>query len=395
MSVFASGAYLMTTHYITDSQALADFCRQLASSDFVAIDTEFVREKTYYPQLALIQIGNAEIIACVDPLAIGDLSALDELLQNPAVTKVMHAGSQDMEIFFHRFGRLPRAVFDTQIAATLLGLGEQLGYANLVKELLEIDLDKTQSRTDWLRRPLDAAQISYAEDDVRHLATIYPMMRQRLQAAGRLEWLDEDFAALCDERRYRPNPEQAWLRVKGTQKLKGVQLAILSTIAAWREDTAIASDLPRRHVLADEPLVDICRLRPKNLDSMAKLRGLPSGVVQRHGNALLECIRAAEAMPKEAWPKLHLPRRLESAEEALVDALNAIIKLNAQHYQLSPSSLTGRKELEELVRGERDLSLLQGWRRHHGGDEVLAFVNGQRRLEFDNGKLVLNPTASH
>jgi len=137
MSVFASGAYLMTTHYITDSQALADFCRQLASSDFVAIDTEFVREKTYYPQLALIQIGNAEIIACVDPLAIGDLSALDELLQNHSVTKVMHAGSQDMEIFFHRFGRLPRAVFDTQIAATLLGLGEQLGYANLVKELLK------------------------------------------------------------------------------------------------------------------------------------------------------------------------------------------------------------------------------------------------------------------
>ncbi|MBI3772046.1 MAG: ribonuclease D [Gammaproteobacteria bacterium] len=385
----------MTAHYITDSQALAQFCSRLANSDFVAIDTEFVRERTYYPQLALIQIGTAELIACVDPLAIDDLSSLDELLQNPGVTKVLHSGSQDMEIFFHRFGHLPRAVFDTQIAATLLGLGEQLGYANLVKELLGLDLDKTQSRTDWLRRPLDPAQISYAEDDVRHLATIYPLMRQRLQDAGRLDWLDEDFTALCDERRYRPNPEQAWLRVKGTQKLRGVQLAILSTIAAWREETAIASDLPRRHVLTDEPLVDLCRLRPRDTEALSKLRGLPAGVAQRHGNALLACIRAAEALPKEAWPKLHLPRRLESAEDALVDALNAIIKLCAQRYQLSPSSLTSRKELEDLVRGERDLSLLQGWRRHHGGDQVLAFVNGQLRLECVSDKLALNPTDSH
>lgn len=394
MPVFNSGAYLMT-HYITDSQALTDFCRQLAHSDFVAIDTEFVRERTYYPQLALIQIGNAELIACVDPLAINDLSALDELLQNPGITKVFHAASQDMEIFFHRFGHLPQPIFDTQVAATLLGLGEQLGYANLVKELLGLDLDKTQSRTDWLRRPLDPAQISYAEDDVRHLATIYPLMRQRLQAAGRLDWLDEDFTALCDTGRYRPNPAQAWLRVKGTQKLKGVQLAILSTIAAWREETAIASDLPRRHVLADEPLVDLCRLRPRNTEALGKLRGLPAGILQRHGNSLLECIRAAEALPKESWPKLHLPRRLDSAEEALVDALNAIIKLCAQRYQLSPSSLTSRKELEDLVRGERDLSLLQGWRHHHGGDQVLAFINGQLRLEFDNGKLALIPTDSH
>lgn len=379
----------MKTFYVTDPQALSEVCQAAANSDFVAVDTEFVRERTYYPILALIQIGTPEFVACIDPLAVSDMKPLETLLANPAVTKVFHAASQDMEIFFHRFGRLPQSVFDTQIAATLLGLGDQLGYANLVKELLNLDLDKTQSRTDWLRRPLDPAQISYAEDDVRHLAAIYPMMRQRLQNAGRLNWLDDDFAALCDERRYRPNPEHAWLRVKGTQKLRGVQLAILSRLAAWREEMAIASDLPRRHVLADEPLVDLCRLRPHNLDALGKLRGLPAGVAQRHGAALLECVRSGEALPKEAWPKLHLPRRLEAAEEALVDALSAIIKLCAQRYQLTPSSLTSRKELEDLVRGERDLPLLQGWRRHHGGDHVLAFTEGRLRLEICDGKLGL------
>ncbi len=379
----------MTTHFIDNHQDLVQFCAQLSGSPFIAVDTEFVRERTYYPQLALIQISNGELIACIDPLAIDDLTPLKTLFADPRTTKVFHACSQDMEVFYHLFGELPTPLYDTQVAATLQGLGDQIGYAALVQDMLGVELDKSHSRTDWLQRPLSDKQISYAEDDVRYLAQLYPMQHQQLKELGRLAWLDDDFNLIGDPQRYRPNPASAWLRVKGINKLRGVQLAILEKLGVWREERAMEKDQPRRRIAGDETLLDIAKLRPKSLQALAKLRDMPESLVNKQGEALLQCVSLAETMPKESWPKLNLPQRLDSAQEALVDALQAIMKLNAQQYQINITTLTSRKELDELVRGERELPILQGWRRHHGGEQLLEFMEGRSRLEASSKGLVL------
>jgi ribonuclease D len=380
----------METRFVDQPAALEQLCQELANSEFVTVDTEFVREQTYFPQLALIQIANDAIIACIDPLALKDLTPLKELFANPAVTKVFHAADQDMEIFYLLFGELPHPLFDTQVAATVLGQGEQIGYAALVQEILGVELDKSHSRTDWLQRPLDPKQISYAEDDVRYLAQLYPQQLEALQRQDRADWLEEDFAALTNPARYRPEPQTAWRRIKGSNKLRGVQLAILQQLCAWREELAIDKDKPRRWIAADHILTDIARLRPKEMKALEKIRGIPSGLVQRNGQRLLQCVRDGEAMPKEQWPVLSRPKRLSSAEDALVDALSAIIKLCAEEYRITPATLAGRKTLEALVRGERELAILSGWRRRHGGQQLLDFLEGGSQITVHQGRLSLH-----
>lgn len=372
----------MQSLFIDQPEELERLCQQLAHSQFLSIDTEFVRERTYYPRLALIQIGNEDIAACIDPLAIDDLSPIKRLFQNRAITKVFHAASQDLEIFQQLFDELPQPLFDTQIAASVLGLGDQIGYANLVKEILDVELDKTQSRTDWLQRPLSTRQIKYAEDDVRYLTRIYPILLKRLDELDRRHWLDEDFAALTDPARYQPNPEQIWRKVKGVNRLKGVQLAILQALAAWREREAMERDIPRRRVIGDELLLDMARQRPKNIDALSKLRGISGGFVGRHGESVLALIQQAQQTPREQWPKLPKIVRLSAAEDAQVDALSAIIKLCAARYRINATNLTNRKELERLVTGERDLAILKGWRLHHGGTLLLEFLEGRSALRI-------------
>lgn len=380
----------METRFVDQSSELALVCQELAKSEFISVDTEFVREQTYYPQIALIQIANEQIIACIDPLAVEDLAPLKELFANPAVTKVFHAADQDMEIFYLLFGELPQPLFDTQVAATVLGFGDQIGYAALVKEMLDIELDKSHTRTDWLQRPLDPKQISYAEDDVRYLAQLYPMQIQALQQQGRVDWLDEDFAALTNPGRYQIEPQNTWRKVKGTNKLKGLQLAVLQQLCIWREQRAIEKNKPRRWIAADNILLDIARLRPKNMNALEKIRAMPANLLQRHGTTLLQCLRDAEAIPKEQWPSQSRPKRLSNNGDALVDALSAIIKLCADQYQISASTLASRKELEQLVRGERELAILSGWRRHHGGEQLLNFLEGRSRLAIQEGQLTLS-----
>ena len=376
----------MQSHFIKTDAALADFCQAAASAEFLAIDTEFVRERTYYPQLALIQIAIPEQIVCIDPLSIKNFEPLKTLFLNPDILKVLHAAGQDMEIFYYLFGELPKPTFDTQIAATVLGFGEQIGYAALVQKMLNVELDKSHSRTDWLQRPLDPKQISYAEDDVRYLHQLFPKMRQQLDSQGRTNWLDEDFAELCSIERYKPNPETVWRKVKGLNKLKGVQFAILQKLAAWREEQAMQRDMPRRRVIGDDILLDVARLRPKAIQGFNKIRGLSSGHVKQFGETLISLIKEAEAIPKESWPSLPRPKRLTHQEEALADALTAIVKLCAHQFQISPASIAGRKELEQLLRGEKDLPILHGWRLHHGGKQLLEFIDGRSQLAVtDNG----------
>lgn len=378
----------MTFRLVVDAAGLQEAAAGLAASPYLVIDTEFIRERTYYPQLCLIQIADAAgQVLCIDPLACTDLTPLRPLLFDPAILKVLHAARQDLEIFFHLWDGVPTPLYDTQIAAALLGLGEQIGYAALVKEVLGIDIDKSQSRTDWARRPLSERQLHYAADDVRYLAQIYPRQRQQLEALGRLAWLDADFLELADAALYRPDPDDAWRKIKGINRLQGVQLAILRELAAWREYQAMSRDRPRRQMLSDEMVIDIARHRPRRIADLAELRGLTQGLVAAHGAALIECVERAAASSKESWPRLPDRRRSGRDEEALVDILSGILKHYAARHNITPASLCGRKELELLVQGDDDLAILKGWRLEHAGKHLVSFLEGQGRLGVLDGKL--------
>jgi ribonuclease D len=379
----------MTALYIDQPQALTELCARLRGSSWIALDTEFIREKTYYPQLCLLQVATDELIACVDPLVLADLEPLLEVLYDPAITKVLHSVHQDLEIFFYLRGAVPGPVFDTQLAATLLGQGEQIGYAALVKALLGVELDKSQTRTDWSRRPLDAAQLDYAADDVRYLRAVYHQQCAELTRRQRLDWLAEDFKALCDPSHYALQPEQLWRRVKGHQQLRGIQLAVLRALSSWREEQAIAANRPRRWIVGDEVLLDLARQLPKNLERLQRIRGLEPNLLRRHGQTLLNLIARACREPAEQWPRLPSLRRLSQAQEAVVDTLSALVRLRGDQQGVSPQTLASRQDLERLLTGDTEIPLLQGWRAMLVGRELQALLRGELRLEIKAGELAV------
>lgn len=381
----------MQERYIDTPEALAELCAQLARSETVMLDTEFMREKTYRAQLCLIQVYDGEIAACIDPLALADLGPLLEILYDPNIVKVLHAARQDLEIFHDLTGKVPAPVFDTQIAAALAGYADQIGYGNLVREVLGVELDKSHTRTDWSRRPLDRDQIRYALDDVRYLAEVHRRLVEALEARGRLRWLDADFDALVDPGLYRSDPSSAWRRVKGAGKLKPQQLAVLSELAAWREERALESNRPRRWILADDPLLALARIQPLDDTKLASVRGLEAGQAKKIGRQLLERIRAARGLPKEQWPKLPDFQRPTPQQEALSDLLMAVVRLRAEEQSISVQSLAGRKELDALARGERDLGVLMGWRRTLVGNDLIDLVEERAELHLKNAQLQIRP----
>jgi len=380
------------TLYIDTPQALVEFCQSLQGSDWVALDTEFIRERTYYPQLCLVQIADANHIACIDPLALDDLEPLLTILYDPGITKVLHSASQDLEIFFHLRDAVPQPVFDTQIAATLMGGGDQIGYAALVKTLLNIDLDKSQTRTDWSQRPLEAAQLSYAADDVRYLRQIYQLQREELAQRNRLAWLADDFTALCNPNRYRIQPEYVWRRIRGSNQLRGVQLTVLRALAAWREHRAMAANRPRRWILADDPLLALARQMPSNRNQLQRVRGLEAPIIKRYGDSVLELIQQARQEPKNNWPTEPTQHRLSIEQEALVDAMMAVVRLCGAHEGVSPQALTNRKDLEQWLASGEDIALMHGWRAALAGDQVQALVRGELHLEGSDRRLRIVPS---
>lgn len=371
-----------------DTQAgLQELCEQLRGKPVLALDTEFLREKTYYVQLCLLQVASDELIACVDPLALDDLDPLLDVIYDPASVKLMHAGRQDLEIFHQLRGDLPRPIFDTQVAATLMGFGDQVGYAALVQAMQDVELDKSHTRTDWSQRPLDKAQLRYAADDVRYLLPIYDQQRQALAQKGRLAWLQPDFDELTDPRTYNPPLSSLWKRVKGNQPVKGVGLAILQGLAQWREEQAQRADRPRRWILKDEVMVDIARRPPEDEAGLSKIRGLEAKTIQRHGKALLELIQRCRQLPREEWPTRPKITRLTPQQDALVDVLMAVVRLRAAEHDVSPALLAGRKPLEALVSGESDSAVLHGWRGELVGHELQALLHGECFLQVQEGLL--------
>jgi ribonuclease D len=376
--------------YVDRAEPLAEFCTAIKDVPWLAFDTEFIREKSFYPQLCLIQVGVPGRLACIDPLALEDLSPLLDLLYDRSIVKVLHACSQDLEIFAHLRGEVPGPIFDTQLAAPLLGLPEQIGYAGFVKEMVGLTLDKAQARTDWSRRPLGAAQLSYAVDDVRYLVEIYPRMRARLQELGRLEWLASEFEPYERVERYLPDPANAWQRIRGAEKLRSQALSILQLLARWREETAQAKDLPRNWVLRDEILVDIARLAPERPESLAKIRNLPPKTLDRYGQTLLELVRDGRERQPQAAPAWKKRPKPTAQQEALADLLHAQLRLLADRFQVNSATIASRKDLLSLVQGGQDIGILHGWRREMAGAELLAMRDGQRRVSVQDGRVVIS-----
>ncbi len=367
----------MITHYIDRGDALAALCARLRDSPWLALDTEFLREKTYFARLCLIQIATEHEIAVVDPVALEDLSPLLAVLYEPALLKVLHAARQDLEIFLRLGGRVPAPVFDTQIAASLAGFGDQAGYATLVEGLAGVKLPKLHTRSDWCARPLDPEQIRYAEDDVRHLGTVYEKLRARLAAQGRSEWVQADFAELEDPASYAGPGLEAWRALRGAQRLDGPARFAAERLHAWREEVARESDRPRRWILSDDALIDMARIRPDSRNALLRIRGIEEGFVRRHGQALQALLDEARKAPESAWPAPEREdARLTPAEEARVDAVMAILRTCAARHEVSPGMLAGRRTLERAVRGERDMALFHGWRAEIAGSEIRRWLDG-------------------
>lgn len=379
--------------FIIDSQEkLQAFCAMLADYDSLALDTEFLREKTYYAQLCLIQIACNGNLACVDPLALDDIQPLLDILYDPARIKIMHSARQDLELFFDISGRLPENIFDTQVAATLLGYGDQIGYAKLVKQMLGVTLDKTQTRTDWSRRPLTHEQIEYALDDVRYLHEIFSRQRAALAEKGRSDWLARDFAALSEVQTYATPEEQLWQRVRGSNTLHGVQLAVLQQLAMWREHTARHKNRPRRWVLRDDVLIDLARAMPATRQQLENIRGVEGGLL-RQADDILARIRQARELPQAQWPHLPHYRQLTVPQEALVDTMMAIVKMSASQNSITPAVLASRKDLENMLLGKQDLALLSGWRFELVGKALQTFLQGNSLIRTVEGELSLTPVS--
>jgi ribonuclease D len=373
--------------YIDTSVALLAVCDQLRGVPWLTLDTEFLREKTYYPKLCLLQVATPDLIACIDPLALEDLAPLFEVLYRRATTKVLHAARQDMEIFYHLRGVLPSPVFDTQIAALLLGFPDQTGYGNLVRETLGIELDKLHSRTDWSRRPLSDAQIRYAAEDVFYLAQVYEHLIGKLSALGRLDWLSEDFERLTRIELYENHPAQAWLKVRGVHRLKGPALAVLQALAAWRESLARDLDRPRGWVLRDDDLVEIARHLPTTAAALGAIRGVHERFVNKHGARVLELVAEARHQAPKPLSAGARPVRLSPAQDALVDALMAVVRVSAAENSLHPAVLASRGQLEQLVSGATDSDVLHGWRGQLVGKRLQALLRGEISLYACDGVL--------
>jgi ribonuclease D len=381
----------MKERYIDSREQLVDLCEQFKNSEWIAVDTEFVREKSYYALPCLVQLADTETLACVDIIALQDLQPLRELLFDTSIIKVLHAASQDLELFHDMFDDVPGPVFDTQLAATMLGYGHQASYAALVQSVFGVTLDKLHTRTDWSKRPLSIEQLHYAYDDVRYLGKLYLELKDALQEQGRQTWLQDDFAALVDARKYKTDVNMLWRRVSGASRLKGVQLAVLRELAAWREQLAQQQDKPRKWVLKDDTLVELARRTPDNTEALARIPGINESLLRRNGDNILKVISRAKQTSPEDWPKTVRPAPLDQHASALVDTMMAIVRLRGEEHGISPSQLAGRKQLESFVQGNPDADILEGWRNQIVGRDLQAFLDGALELRVVDGRLRLQP----
>ncbi len=383
---------------IENTEALNALCSELRQQSFITVDSEFVREKTYYPKLCLLQIGWVDDAAIVDPLAPNmDFAALFDVLTDEKILKVFHSGRQDIEIFYNMSGKIPTPIFDTQIAAMVCGFGPSISYDNLVRAITKVDLDKSSRLTDWSKRPLETKQLEYALRDVTFLVPCYQYLADYLRKNGREHWIDEETAALCDENIYKPDPDNAWLKIRHSAHSPQF-LAMLKELAAWRERRAIKHNMPRQSLLKDEMLVNIAAVAPKTLEDMQKVRNIHQDVVKgKLGKELLEVLDKARKMPfGNELRKIERERQtnIPSSAGALVEVLRLLLKIKSEQNEVVSYIIASEKNLRDIACGTRDKTnpALNGWRYELFGQYALAFRKGLATIRYDtiNKEIVID-----
>ncbi|HZT52415.1 MAG TPA: ribonuclease D [Stellaceae bacterium] len=367
---------------IEDQEALAAFCRRQETAGFIAIDTEFMRDKTYWPILCLVQIAGPDEAAAIDPMAEGiDLAPLFELLRNPDILKVFHAARQDVEIFVNLAGAVPTPLFDTQVAAMVCGFGDSVSYETLASRLAGARIDKSSRFTDWSRRPLTERQLRYALSDVVPLRRVYEKLAQRLGTTGRASWLDEEMAALTDPATYRLDPAEAWRRLKVRSSDRRT-LALTRELARWRETTAQRRDLPRNRILRDEQLLEIAAHAPKSADELAHARGLGKGFAEsRFGAEILNVVERVLAMPADTYPEPEPRREVPPGLGPLIDLLRVLLKLRAEDNEVAQRLVADADDLERIAADDHaDVRALAGWRFDVFGKDALDLKHGRIAL---------------
>jgi ribonuclease D len=370
---------------ISDSATLAEFCAGLAHETYITVDTEFLRDKTYWPQLCLIQVAGRDVAAAIDPLAEIDLAPLKALLDNPAILKVFHAARQDLEIFYHLMGTIPHPLFDTQVAGMVCGFGDSVSYETLAAKLAGAKIDKSFRFTDWSNRPLSDKQLHYALSDVTHLRVAYEKLAARLEKTGRASWLDEEMAILTDPATYRLDPEEAWVRLKPRNNAPKF-LNVLREVAAWRETEAQRRNLPRNRLVRDESLIEVAALMPRTIADIARSRSIGKGVAEGSvGQALLDAVERGLARPVSEAPTLADRLDVPAGRGPLIELLKVLLKLKCETHDVAQKLVATVSDLEAIACSDTaEVPAMHGWRLEVFGTDALALKQGRIALTVAN-----------
>jgi len=375
---------------ISTQQELETVLEQLARSEFITIDTEFIRETTFWPELCLIQMASPDVTALVDPLAPGlDLAPFFELMANEKVLKVFHAARQDIEIVFHLGGLIPHPVFDTQIAAMVCGFGDSVSYDQLVQRITGTQLDKSSRFTDWRHRPLSDKQLEYALADVTYLIEVYRHLKEKLESRNRQDWVNEEMEVLTSRETYDLHPENAWTRLKMRLR-KPIELAVLQQVAAWREREARERNVPRGRVIKDDAIYEIAQQQPKDAAALSRLRSIPKGWERSSTAAgMLAAVNAALAIPKDDLPKI--PRQTSASEgaNAASEILKVLLRIVAEKEGVAPKIIANSEDIDRIAAEgeEADVEALTGWRREVFGEKALKLIRGELAIRFENRRI--------
>jgi ribonuclease D len=378
-------------HLVTSTSDLAQICQRLVTAEFITVDTEFMREQTFWPELCLVQIASDTVEAVVDPLAAGiELAPFYELMANPGVTKVFHAARQDIEIMYSEAGLIPAPIFDTQVAASVCGYGDSVSYVNLVKDITGQDIDKSSRFTDWSRRPLTDKQLVYALGDVTHLRDVYRHLKTKLDATGRTSWLSEEMADLTHPETYETRPEDAWKRLKMRTKNRK-SFGVLIELAAWRERIAQAQNVPRSRVLRDEALYDIANQMPTTAEQLGGLRTLSDGFSRsQRAREIIEAVKAGMERDPKSLPPLNHARQVSAEAGATIELLKVLLKAAAAKNGVAPRLIADAEELERIAaENEPDVLALKGWRRQLFGEDALKLKRGELALTLAGGEVMI------
>lgn len=376
---------------VDSTPGLKALISELTGAPYLALDTEFMRDQTYWPKLCLIQVAAPGVEAIIDPLASGiDLAPFYELLKSPRIVKVLHAARQDIEIFHHQGGMIPNPLFDSQIAAMVCGFGDAASYETLCRRIAHVEIDKSSRFTDWSRRPLSQKQLDYAIGDVTHLRTIYEFLKQKLEQTGRSAWVQEEIAALQDPALYALHPEIAWKRLKPRTSNKRF-LAMLSSLAAWREREAQERDIPRGRVLKDEALTEIAAHPPESVDGLERIRAVPKGFVNsRLGKGLMDAIQEGRSAKSPEPIEHDRPRRRREPSPAAIDLLKTLLRLRAEAAGVAPRLIANADDIERLAANEDEgVPALHGWRAEVFGNDAVALRKGNLAIALEGGEAVV------